>query len=116
MSMERSNRNVWLGVGVVVALLLGLSIIGHQMPFAYGMRPFFGAGPWFWGFGLAALLVRLVIWGALIALVIGLFRGSWRRTPAGHNDLSSLEILNRRYAAGEITREQYDEMRRTLNV
>ncbi len=34
---------------------------------------------------------------------------------AGHGE-STLELLKRRYALGEITREQFEELKRTLGV
>jgi putative membrane protein len=122
--MERTNRNVWIGFGLIVLLvLLGFSVMGGAMLgragflFGYGARPFFGMGPWVWGIGLVGLLVRLAFWGVLIALAVALFRrmsGPLEVSGATRLELSPLEILKRRYAAGEITREQFDEMRRTL--
>jgi uncharacterized membrane protein len=80
--------------------------------------------PWFWGFGLIALLAKLAIWGVVFLLFVRFFRGfgfwgrryydGYDRDEASTNELSASEILRRRYASGEITREQFDEMRRTL--
>ncbi len=36
-------------------------------------------------------------------------------TPDNHNE-SLLDILKRRYALGEINRDQFEEMRRVLNL
>lgn len=66
-----------------------------------------GVGMWLGG------LTMLVFWGALIVGAILVVRylggvsGSEVRT-------SPLDILKRRYASGEITREQYEQMRRDL--
>lgn len=53
-----------------------------------------------------------------IVLLVFLFRGPgwfWRDRGGGDNKRESpREILDRRYANGEITKEQYEEMRRTL--
>ena len=50
--------------------------------------------------------------------VVNVFRGpGWLwRARGGWNDKreSPREILDRRYASGEITKEQYEEMRRAL--
>jgi uncharacterized membrane protein len=61
--------------------------------------------------------MRLAIWGVLILLVVTLFRRFSRPSDneVDYSDLSSLEILRRRYAAGEISREQFGEMRRVLD-
>jgi len=123
MNIER-NRTAWIGLGVV--LLLGLAAFSamgagmfgwHPGPVGYGDRPFMGPGPWFWGFGLIGLVIRVAIWGALILFGLSFFRrasGRWDSGSSRHAQ-SSLEILRQRYAAGEISREQFEEMRRVLD-
>jgi putative membrane protein len=119
MNIER-NRTAWIGLGVVLLFgLAALSAMGagmfgwHPGMDGYASRPFMGMGPGF-GFGLIGVLVRVAIWGGLIMLGLSFFRrrGAWR---GYHSEQSSLEILKRRYAAGEISREQFDEMRRVLD-
>ncbi len=63
------------------------------------------------GFGLIFILL-------VVGLVMYVF--GWR--PRGFNfqsphdqNRSPLDILNERYARGEISREQYEEMRKVLN-
>jgi putative membrane protein len=120
MNIER-NRTAWIGLGVV--LLLGLAAFSamgagmfgwHPGVVGYAGRPFVGIGPGFWGFGLIGLLIRVAIWGGLIMLGVSFFR---RRAAWGpyRSEQSSFEILKRRYAAGEISREQFEEMRRVLD-
>ena len=126
--MDRTNRTLWIGLGILVLLLLvGSSWSGGMMmgrglvgPGLFGARPFIGPGPWLIGmWGIGALL-RLLFIGGLIFLVVRLFTGPRRRhfddTYYAHpEDLPADEILRRRYAAGDITREQYEDMRRNLN-
>jgi uncharacterized membrane protein len=123
--MERtsSNRTLWIGLGILALLALIASSAGGGMLFGHGLAGPFGArpfvGPWLigiWGFGL---LIRLLFIGGLIFLVVRLFGGrrytSYRDDDyMRHADLTPAEILRRRYAAGEITREQYDEMRAVI--
>jgi putative membrane protein len=118
--MRGSNRWLWIALGVLVVLMVagptfGVGLFAPRAGIgAYGARPFIGAWPWLAGFGLGiGLLIRVLVWGGLLLLVVSLFRG---RRPRGwaHDDPDPLDILNRRYASGEITREQYEEMRRTL--
>ncbi len=71
---------------------------------------------WGWGSGVGMLLM-LLVWGALIALgiwtVARLTRGSGaaQQTPPSE---TPRQILDRRFASGEITAEQYAEARRVL--
>jgi putative membrane protein len=70
----------------------------------------YAAFPYWW---IAAGLRLVVIAAAVVAVVYVLRhvgRGGWR----GHHEESALEILQRRYARGEITKEQFEEMKRTL--
>jgi putative membrane protein len=82
------------------------------------------------GYGLSWLsmicgsLFLLLIIGAVIALVVWLVRAGNRTGgvggPSVHENPPStpraLDILNERYARGEITKEQYDTMRRDIGV
>src|ERR1051326_841659 len=122
--MEHSNRNLWIGLGILAVLLLfalpawgGGMMVGRGFAGVgpFGVRPF--VGPWVWGMWGVALLVRLLFFGFIAYLLLRLFQG---RRDHGYYDapryteLTPAEILRRRFAAGEITREQYEEMRRTL--
>ncbi len=124
--MDRRNRTLWIGLGIIALLLVGSSWGGGMMmgrglvgPFGpFGVRPF--AGPWVLGMWGIGELIRLMVVFGLIFLVVRLFTGSRRhyydeRHYADPEHLPADEILRRRYAAGEITREEYEEMRRTLS-
>jgi uncharacterized membrane protein len=130
--MERTqNRNLWIGLGVVALLLLfalpmfggfGGGMMGGRGFEGYGERGLGGGAPMFMGLGL---LFRLAIFGGILFFIVSMFRrrGFYMRDhqhdEVSGPDLASLppiEILRRRYAAGEITREQFEEMRRTLET
>jgi putative membrane protein len=71
------------------------------------------------GFGILGLILMLVFWGGLIALAIWLvktlFASSQQSSGSAQGrELSAGEILNQRYARGEITREQYELMKQDL--
>ena len=64
------------------------------------------------GAALLGAVTMLLFWGGLIALVVWAvrqFAGAGR--PAAEDPTA---ILRRRLAAGEITREQYEQARRAL--
>lgn len=74
-----------------------------------------GGGPgWHGG------IFMLLFWGVIVVIAVGFFRRShcgprtpWNGTGAPE---SPLEILRRRYAAGEIDKAAFDERRRDLGV
>ena len=126
--MERtSNRNLWIGFGILALLafvalpMFGGTIWGrYGYGFGEGVHPFVG-GPAFWGFWGLGALVRLLFLGALIFFIVSLFlrrRHYWDHDhdESGTSDLTPTEILRRRYAAGEITRQQYEQMLHDLEA
>jgi putative membrane protein len=65
------------------------------------------------GFGILGLLLMVLLWGGLIALAVWLVRSLFPQATqppaaAGGQGVSAREILDRRYARGEISREEYD--------
>jgi putative membrane protein len=122
--MERStSRNLWIGLGLIALLVLVATSWGGGMLFGRGIVAPLGpfgyhafVGPWLFGAWGLGLLLRLLFFGLVFWLIFRAFRGG-RGYQLGYYDGahdSPSEILSRRYAAGEISREQYEEMRRTL--
>jgi putative membrane protein len=114
---DQKNRGSWVAVLLV---LLGVAILSRP----FRMMRLFGLRPWIigraltggrigWPLLLVGGLIRLVFWGVVVVAVLFLVRpragGSARSLPE-----SALDILKRRYAAGELTREQYEQMRRDV--
>lgn len=67
---------------------------------------------WFGGMGLFGGLLMLVFWVAVVLLIVWLVRSV---LAAGHTTGDTpLAILKRRYAAGEISQEEYEQTRRIL--
>jgi putative membrane protein len=71
------------------------------------------------GFGILGPLLMLFFWGGLILLAVwlvkALFQGSNRPTTKPMADPQTpQEILDQRYARGEITRDQYEIMRQDI--
>jgi putative membrane protein len=86
-----------------------------------GMMGYFGPGWGYGGFGLIGFVLNLVITLGLIGGMVLLAAWLWRRVASGGQvgatprrpagmEASPKEILQTRYAKGEITREQYREM------
>ncbi|MBP1775027.1 MAG: Short C-terminal domain [candidate division NC10 bacterium] len=62
--------------------------------------------------GFLGPLVMLVFLGALVALAVGVMRRPFRTSEPPQD--SAMEILRTRYAKGEITRDEFEAMRRDL--
>ena len=65
------------------------------------------------GWGLLPMLFVWLLWAAIIvaAVVIVLrFVGSSSHSTGGRGRSEAEEILKQRYARGELTKQQYDEM------
>ena len=92
------NKNVWVWVLVAVALLFLFGSFGMG---GYGMM----------GFGMGfGFILMLLFWGALIWLVVTLISTS----QSGKKEEYPLNILKKRYASGEISKKQYEEMKKEL--
>ena len=75
----------------------------------------YGPGPWGWGWMVGGWIMMLLFLGLLIAGIVVLVRALSGRSVFGQPSYDgALEVLRRRYAAGEITKDQFEEMKRTL--
>lgn len=72
-----------------------------------------GFGGWGMGFGF---IFMLLFWGLVILGVVALIR--WLLTQSSPNrssrDKTPLEIVQERYARGEIDRDEYEQKKRDL--
>ncbi len=69
-----------------------------------------------WGYGWLGIIMMGVFWLVVIVVAAWLIRSAIQSNqgrPDEHNP-SAREILDSRYARGEITREQYEQMKEDL--
>ena len=77
----------------------------------YGLMDGFG-GTWMMGLGM---LFWLAIIAVVIALVVWVVRSSSQRgTGSSPQGPDALEIARRRYASGEISKEQFEQLKNDL--
>lgn len=70
-----------------------------------------------WGWWLFMVPMMLVFWGGLIWLVVWLVRqSSGGASQASSRETDAVELARRRYARGEISREEFDQIRRDLST
>lgn len=68
-----------------------------------------------WAYGMSGWIGMLLFWAFIILLLVFLVRALANRTPSDQDGQSrALDILNERYAKGEINQEEYEERRSTL--
>jgi putative membrane protein len=75
----------------------------------HGLGLVLGLG-WMLGRGLLTLL----FWGAIIALIVLALRSRHEYPAHPQASNSALDVLNARYARGEITKAEYDQIRRDI--
>ena len=114
------TRNVLIGIGIALALVGGGWLLGSQL---------WGAGCWQSGPGLTGSygspwgmhtfgggFLMFLFWGVIIGGIVLLVAGLARQgTPAAARGESPLEILKRRYASGEIDRDEFERMKELLS-
>jgi len=77
---------------------------------------------WGWGYGgygapwgWVGPVIMAVFWIAAIVGIVFLVRSFIRKGRQSGREVSALEILQGRYAKGEIGKEEYEEKRRDLS-
>ena len=118
------GREIALAAGLVIVALLviglwsgGMMGYGRGGPYGGRMGPGMMGGFGF-GWGIVALLFWALVIGGVVFLIVRLL--DQNPSPAGpharerQQSDSALDILRERYARGEITKEEFDQMRRDL--
>ncbi|MGB3342093.1 MAG: SHOCT domain-containing protein [bacterium] len=67
-----------------------------------------------WGYGIGGFAWPLIILVVLVGVAIYFIKNREKLKQDNGED-SALEILKTRYAKGEITKQQYEEMKKDLN-
>ncbi len=128
--MSATGRKVLTAIGIVV-IAFGLVAVGfvlgrnslNVVGFFPGRYRFGAPG---FGFGLGGILpfvLTILFWAVIIGAVVWLVSGLFSRRAAGNPPVSTastpesaLDILQKRYARGEITKAEYEDMRRDLGA
>lgn len=93
--MSNKDSTLWILIALLVAVVLLFS----------------GGGMMGFGMGFGVIIMAL-FWGAIIWLIISLINAGTKKSEETAE--SALTILKKRYAKGEITREQYLDMEKEL--
>ncbi len=92
----------------IFLLIAGAVTLGFFIYSGFSPGTFYGMmhGAWFplHAFGM------VVFWGLVLTVVVTIFKTSYEKTPE-----DTTEVAERRYARGEIDKETYLEIKRTLD-
>jgi putative membrane protein len=119
-----SGRDVAIIALVVIGVLIVIPLLGGGLMGGWGMGPgMMGpgmmSGGWYggrWGGGLHLLggLFWLAVLAGVVLLVVSLVRQQAPSRPAGGEE-TPMEILKRRLAKGEISREEYESLKKEFS-
>ncbi len=107
------ERDIGIAIAVIVVVILLLGLLGGGAMMGPGMMGYgYGYGWWMW-------IAMAIFWGLIlvgIALVLFWLLRQARPIETGPAPGAPrpIDILRERYARGEITREQFEQMRRDL--
>ena len=112
--MSRSRSVVGMTIAILVIILLAFAVISMIENWSSSRGPFDITGL------IASLLVAILLIVLIVRLAFGVVNGpSRRRHDRRRNrgrplDGDTEEVLDRRYVNGEITREQYHQMKEDI--
>jgi putative membrane protein len=84
-------------------------------------RPDYWSHGWDWGWGhmIFGSFMMILFWGGLILVIVlavrWLGRGPSQEAGTGRSSARALNILQERFARGEIDKEEYEERKRLLS-
>ena len=108
------TKRGWWHTSGVIALLLGVwthAVAASTEEWGpWGMHMMWGS----WGIGM--MIMMFLFWAAIIVGIVVLIRWLITAGSAGHKPVTgyglenALDILKKRYAHGEISKQEFDEM------
>ena len=115
--MNKNIKTALIIGGVIVAILIIVPLIfglfgGWQGTSWGGWGGMMGGFGWMWFMPI----FMIVFWGLVIWGIVALVRGVSSPGNSGYSNQadSALEILKRRYARGEINKQEYEEKKKDL--
>jgi len=72
---------------------------------------------WGWGFGwwFGGMIMMVLFWIVVVVGILVLIRWLFGQSPGKRSSQSALEILKKRYARGEITKEEFENMKKDID-
>ena len=99
-----NNKIIWIIAPIVVLLVL---LFGGAGMGGYSMMPMMGGMGFGVGFGP---IFMLLFWGIIIWIIVTLINTN----QSNKDELDSIAILKKRFAKGEITKKEFEDMKKEL--
>ena len=114
--MSKSLKTALIVGGVVLGVIIVLSVVAGLVRgyrgYGYGMM-----GPFVFG-GYGGMILMPILGLALVGLIIWAVVAATQRSGdsggSSHKSDTALDILKRRYASGEITKEEFEQKKKDI--
>ena len=111
----RNHVNVKFTVILYFKTMKNLLSVAQAQPFPNNMfnNGYYG---WDFGFGLLGIILTILFWVLIIVAIVYLVRYlGGHLHEEGKNTRSPMDILKERYAKGEITKDDFERIKRDLS-
>jgi len=99
---------------IVLALILISVIIGYSDGWQWFRHDMMGPGMMRGGFMSVIIIVWIVVIALIIWAIVAASQSPGKAGSSGSSEGSAMDILNKRYASGEINRDEYLSMKKDL--
>ncbi|MFH0906866.1 MAG: SHOCT domain-containing protein [bacterium] len=96
---------------IIVFLFSSLTVLADGGDYHMGGSMMNWSG---WGMGWFGWIFMILFWGLIIGLVIVLIQRLTDQGKTGESNSSALDILKKRYAQGEINKQEFEEKKKDL--
>ncbi|GCC10638.1 hypothetical protein IPdc08_00671 [archaeon] len=101
------NKDIGIGLGILLLTIFIFGVIGGFGGF--GMSSSGGMMGGSWGFGMG---LGLIFW---VIVILAIYYFLSESENGGHEE-TAMEILKKRFARGEINKEEYEDMEKKLGI
>ena len=112
--MDKNSKTVLIIGGIIIAVIVILSVVPGLI---WGWQGYGMMGSGMMG-GYGAMFLMPVLWIVVLGLIIWAVVAAVRPGESSRSDSatfsSALDVLKKRYARGEINKEEYEEKKKDL--
>ena len=108
-ALHKSGAIFWTSIVALGALSQDVLARNGDFPPYWGWHPMWGFG------GIFMMILMFLFWAAVIVGIVLFIRWLWAgKLPESLKGETALDILKKRYARGEIERQEFEEKKKLL--